>query len=197
MDIPELRQHFRRLRRQLGDTEQQHHATLISDRIDRMLAFKAGLRISAYLAFQGEISLSPWIERNQHRHRVFLPRLYETIEPRLRFAPLTDDTRWMKNRFGILEPRGHWGATLAAQRLDIMLVPLVAFDRQGNRLGMGGGYYDRSIGFRRQRRRWRRPLLIGVAHALQEHAGLPCQPWDAQLDCIITERETIVPGKVR
>jgi 5-formyltetrahydrofolate cyclo-ligase len=193
MDIPQLRQHFRRLRRELGHDEQQAHARLVSAQVERYLGFRSGLKISAYIAFQGEISLAPWIEGNRHRHCIHLPRLYEPIEPRLRFAPLKDDTRWMRNRFGIPEPEAHWGKTIAAQHLDIMLVPLVAFDRQGHRLGMGGGYYDRSMGFRGQRKHWRKPLLVGVAHSQQEHSALPQQPWDAALDVIITEREIIRP----
>ena len=75
--------------------------------------------------------------------------------------------------------------------MDVILLPLVAFDRKGYRLGMGGGYYDRSLAFRRSRQQWRRPRLIGVAHSCQQHPGLPQQHWDVPLDCIITESEII------
>jgi 5-formyltetrahydrofolate cyclo-ligase len=194
MQIAQIRQHYRRLRRELDADQQQSNAHRIAVLIDRFVGLRRDLRISAYLAFQGEISLKPWIDTNRQRQRIYLPKLYETTAPRLRFAPLNDDTRWARDRFGILEPRVHWGKTLAAHRLDMMLVPLVAFDRAGHRLGMGGGYYDRSIGFRRSRTKWTRPLLVGVAHSLQEHDGLPQMPWDAPLDAIITEREIIWPG---
>ena len=129
-------------------------------------------RIAAYLATGGEISLGPWISR-QRQHRIYLPKLYEPLEPRLRFAELTAATQWMQNRFSITEPAGHWGNTRHPRELDIILMPLVAFDGDGNRMGMGGGYYDRSLAFRRGRQSWRKPRLIGVAHSLQEHAALP------------------------
>jgi 5-formyltetrahydrofolate cyclo-ligase len=117
--------------------------------------------------------------------------LYEPIEPRLRFAPLTRSTSWKRNRFGITEPDMKWKDTLHARQLDVVLMPLVAFDRNGHRLGMGGGYYDRTLSFRRSRKHWLKPLLIGVAHSIQEHSGLPTNPWDIPVDAIITESDIL------
>jgi len=73
-------------------------------------------------------------------------------------------------------------------------MPLVAFDRQGYRLGMGGGYYDRSLAFRCSRRQWLKPTLVGVAHSCQEHPSLPHEYWDVPLAYIITEQEIITPS---
>ena len=98
--------------------------------------------------------------------------LYEPIEPRLRFARLDQSTRWKSNRFHIIEPDTPWKNTLHARQLDIVLLPLVAFDAQGNR-------------------------MIGVAHSCQQHPELPRQPWDVPLDAIITERDIIVTAKSR
>jgi len=77
--------------------------------------------------------------------------------------------------------------------LDIALVPLVAFDDYGRRLGMGGGYYDRTFAYLRHREHWRRPKLIGVAFEFQRVAELPAQPWDVPLDGIITEKGLLLP----
>ncbi len=192
MTPPELRKHYRRLRAALPIEQQRHNAIRLARLINAHLGIIKTRRIAAYLATNGEISLNTWIAGTS-RHRIYLPKLYEPIEPRLRFAALDGDTRWMKNRFNIIEPAAHWGQTLHARQLDVVLLPLVAFDRQGNRLGMGGGYYDRSVGFRRFRRNWTRPGLIGVAHGMQECTQLPVAPWDVPLDAIITEREIIIP----
>jgi 5-formyltetrahydrofolate cyclo-ligase len=190
MSIQTIRQQFRQTRRDLSPLEQTQHALLLQQNLQSFIGFKHALNIGAYIATQGEISLNPWIAHAKRQH-IFAPKLYEPLEPRLRFAALDANTRWERNRFNILEPAAHWGQTLHPRLLDIVLTPLVAFDRKGYRLGMGGGYYDRSLAFRCARKHWQRPLLVGVAHSCQQHPELPRQPWDVPLDIIITEREII------
>ena len=194
MNINTLRQQFRHIRRSLTPDQQTRHALLIKQNINTLLGFSTQLKIAAYSAVQGEISLSPWIADNLNQ-QIYLPKLYEIITPQLRFAALTEQTTWEKNRFNIVEPDVHWGDCLPARKLDIILVPLVAFDRTGCRVGMGGGYYDRSLAFRCSRKKWLKPRLIGVAHSCQEHTQLPRRSWDVPLDTIITENEIIIPSK--
>ena len=74
-----------------------------------------------------------------------------------------------------------------AWRLDLVLVPLVGFDPQGNRLGMGGGFYDRTFAYRGRRKHTSRPCLIGLAHECQRVEHLPCAGWDIPLDGVITD----------
>jgi len=95
---------------------------------------------------------------------------------------------WRDNRYGIAEylPRGV--RHVRARQLDALLMPLLGFDSQGWRIGMGGGYYDASLAHLKRRRHWRRPHLIGVAFSLQEVARAPNDPWDVPLDGILTER---------
>jgi 5-formyltetrahydrofolate cyclo-ligase len=103
---------------------------------------------------------------------------------RLQFLPLEPGDPMRPNRYGIDEPaagRAPW----PLWTLDLILMPLVAVDRQGNRLGMGGGYYDRSLAA--LSRGGRRPLLIGLAHQCQCTATLPDAHWDVPLDGVITE----------
>ena len=195
MNIRQIRQQYRQTRRQLSASTQTENATLLKNNINDLLGFTRHLKIAAYIAVHGEISLDPWISDNI-KHRIYLPKLYEAIAPKLRFAQLTGNTRWKKNRFNILEPDIRWGKSLHPRNLDIILVPLVAFDREGYRLGMGGGYYDRSLAFRCSRQKWLKPRLIGVAHSCQEHPHLPRQSWDVPLDMIITENEIITPSKL-
>lgn len=119
------------------------------------------------------------------RHRFYLPVLQRFPADTLRFAPWHPGLRMLRNRFGIPEPRGR--ALRMARHMDALLLPLTGFDAQGNRLGMGGGFYDRTLAGQRPRHR---PLLIGVAHACQEVAALPAQPWDVPLALVVTDRHT-------
>jgi 5-formyltetrahydrofolate cyclo-ligase len=118
------------------------------------------------------------------RKQLYLPVLRG---PRLWFMPFGSQTRLVSNRFGILEPDTPAGARCAPQALDIVLAPLVAFDDRGRRLGMGGGYYDRTFAYLLNRQHWRRPRLIGIAYDLQRVPALVARKWDVPLDGIATE----------
>ena len=93
------------------------------------------------------------------------------------------------NRFGIPEPSRRNRRLRLAWTLDLLLVPLVGFDTECHRLGMGGGYYDRTLSYLSHRDHWRRPRLIGLAHECQRVAALPVRPWDIPLDFVVTERQ--------
>lgn len=108
----------------------------------------------------------------------------------LRFAPWRPGDALVANRFGIPEPTPGPDARLHASDLSLVLLPLLGFARDGQRLGMGGGFYDRSLAFRRDRPA-PPPRLVGVAYALQEASGWDADPWDVRLDAIVTERERI------
>ena len=95
----------------------------------------------------------------------------------------------VENRFGIAEPKVALGKATLSWGLDVVLMPLVAFDLQGNRLGMGKGYYDRTLKYLRHRRHWCKPRLIGVAYEFQKVDKLPFQPWDVPLDGVVTEQQ--------
>ena len=92
-----------------------------------------------------------------------------------------------RNRFGIVEPVLQGRQQLPAARLDLVIVPLLGFDRRGGRLGMGGGYYDSHFGFRRDRWRHRKPLLLGLGFDAQRCDRLTLNPWDVSLDGVLTE----------
>jgi 5-formyltetrahydrofolate cyclo-ligase len=106
------------------------------------------------------------------------------------FVPLQCGAPLRRNAFGIEEPAGH--ARVALLTLDAVLVPLVAFDARGHRLGMGAGFYDRALRRRLDgRQTFRRPRLIGVAYAIQQAAAIERAPWDVALDLVVTERGVI------
>ena len=98
-----------------------------------------------------------------------------------------DDTL-TPNRFGILEPTLEGNRLIPARNLDLVLVPLVAFDRTGKRLGMGKGYYDQTFAFLKQENTRKMPHLIGLAYGFQEIADLPMDDWDIPLYGIATEQ---------
>ena len=103
------------------------------------------------------------------------------------FAPYEDGDPLAPNRFGIPEPARAGIKLVSARVLDLILTPLVAFDDQGHRLGMGSGFYDRTLSFLRHRRVWRKPRLLGVAHELQHLSALQAAPWDVPLDGVATD----------
>jgi 5-formyltetrahydrofolate cyclo-ligase len=152
--------------------------------------FRASRRIAMYWAGQGEADTQAAAQRAWSLHkRVFLPVLLGPFHNHLRFAPFTPKSVLQKNCFSIPEPRVPRAQLLPGISMDLVLVPLVGFDDQGMRLGMGGGYYDRSFAVRLLRRYWCKPRLIGVAYELQRVPRLDRQPWDVALDGVVTEQQ--------
>lgn len=151
------------------------------------------LRVAGYLAIKGEIDLAPsltWLRTNGHS--TFLPIIRSDQNGRLLFASLTDATTFKTGRYQIQEPLITESDLLTTTLLDLVLVPLVGFDRSGNRLGMGGGYYDRTFSYKLESNSSDNtkslPLLIGVAHDFQCLDQVPAESWDVPLDAVITDR---------
>ena len=165
----------------------------------RLHVFRPGRRVAAYLAMPGEVGLAGAIaEALESGTEIYVPRLASRRRGRMRFVRLRPDCPLRPNAaaFGILEPAASSGEWLPPRCLDVILVPLVGFDREGNRLGMGAGYYDRALRRRRDRdRAWRRPRLVGIAFSCQETARIDPSPWDVALDLVVTDRETIIPRR--
>jgi 5-formyltetrahydrofolate cyclo-ligase len=183
-----LRQQMRAARRALDQSEQTHHAKSLANQICRNRVFVNSNHLACYLANDGEIDPQWIIERAwQINKHVYLPVL-SPLGHRLYFAPYQPDSRLCANRFGIPEPDCHPRDWRSAQQLDLILLPLVAFDDTGNRLGMGGGFYDRSLAYRQSRKHWLKPRLFGLAHELQKTGQLDTRSWDIPLDGIATEK---------
>ncbi len=169
--------------------EQAAHSLAFLDRIDSLGLLLRSRRIGAYLAADGELDLGPLVERlHQRGIEPLLPVLRRYPEGKLWFIPHPSGGRLIANRFGIPEPEYRHRHACLPWVLDTLLLPLVAFDHHCNRMGMGGGFYDRSLAYLRNRICWRRPRLIGVAHECQRVNELPMRPWDVPLDMVITEQ---------
>jgi 5-formyltetrahydrofolate cyclo-ligase len=190
------RRSLRARRRALDARERESAEAAIRNRLMKLGLLAPGRAVAVYLAMPGEVNLDRVIADGRRlRTRLFAPQITSWRRRRMRFVPLGDHLRPSSASFrGLLEPAAG-GPVMGLRQLDAMLVPMVGFDRRGNRLGMGAGFYDRALQARLQRdRRWRRPLLVGVAFACQEVAQLEPSSWDVPMDLIVTEREIIRPG---
>lgn len=123
------------------------------------------------------------------RKKCFLPVTANRIAQPLKFAQLDGRHDITLNRYGIIEP--HSRRLMNVRWLQVLVMPLVGFDDQGHRLGMGGGYYDATLAYLRRRKIWRKPLLIGLAYECQRAEAIPFEPWDIRLDAVLTEKGLI------
>jgi len=147
--------------------------------------------VAGYLCNDGEPDLGPVFQRLfTLGKQTYLPVVTGTARP-LAFYPYRPDSPLRPNRYGILEPVGTPGDARSARSIDLVLVPLVAFDATGNRLGMGGGFYDRTFAYLHTGMAWRRPCLVGVAYQCQRYRQLPTEAWDIPLQAIVTEAGTM------
>ncbi|QPM90974.1 5-formyltetrahydrofolate cyclo-ligase [Pseudooceanicola algae] len=150
--------------------------------LSSVLAGYRGVPLAGYIPIRTEIPPLPAMEESAAHGPVGVPIIEAAGKP-LRFALWEPDCAMQTGPFGASIP-----ATLDWMEPEILIVPLVAFDRAGNRLGYGGGFYDRTL----EALRARRPVLaIGYAYAAQEAADLPLEPTDQRLDLIVTEAEVI------
>ncbi|MEL0638211.1 5-formyltetrahydrofolate cyclo-ligase [Marinomonas sp. TI.3.20] len=182
-----LRRQLRQARRHLSNEAQALAAEqLIAQFVTSPLSdtLSQGTRIALYLSNDGEISPDSLCQYFwQHNIAVYLPVLDDNA---LKFARYTADSAWTENRFGIKEPID--SDPIDGLELDAVFLPLVGFDVEGGRLGMGGGFYDRTF---EHKQAHSTPVLIGLAHDCQEVAKLPVESWDVPLDIILTPSSLI------
>lgn len=183
----ELRRQMRRRRRALSPGQRRRAARQLAARLRRTRPYRRSRDVAVYSSADGEPDLTPLIHAAwRDGKRVHLPVLNRTPAQGLRFRRFGPGTRLRNNRFGIAEPTA--SPAVPVRHLDLVLAPLVAFDGAGRRLGMGGGYYDRTFSFLHHRRRWQHPRLIGIAYGFQQVDVLPGEPWDVPLWGVATEQ---------
>jgi 5-formyltetrahydrofolate cyclo-ligase len=180
-----LRASLNAQRRGVPAAERAAASLLVARNADRALHLKAHWRVAAYAALPWELDAGPLIALAARRGcRIYLPRIDRRRASRaMRFVEMHGAQR--RNRLGIEEPAA--GAFLAARWLDVVFLPVVGFDRRGLRLGSGGGFYDRAFEYRRWRRLWHAPRLVGLAYAFQQVEGLTAAAHDVLLDAVVTE----------
>lgn len=184
-----LRKEKRCQRRLLTFKQQMLAAQAVERRLTQSAVFRNASRIGCYLAHDGELDLSLVMSRIfSMKKYCYLPVLDRLGSKRLWFAPLHSQTNLQMNRFDIPEPSVSPRKYIRASALDLMLLPLVAFDLEGNRLGMGGGFYDVTLNYLQRRQHWYKPHLYGVAHEFQRVEQLTCAHWDIPLQGIVTDQ---------
>lgn len=185
-----LRRRLRERRSALSASERIAAAQALVASLEQLPQFLTGRRVAGYWAVDGELPLMALTPGLRARGQAwYLPVI--AADRQLRFAPWQPGAALATNRHGIPEPVCATTGLLAPDQLDVVLLPLLGFDREGHRLGFGGGYYDRSFAFLGGRSGIGRPALVGVGYALQEVPALAPQPWDVGLDYVATERELI------
>ena len=186
MPINVLRSSLRKTRANLSASQREEAAEQCAQLARTLPALQHTRCIAAYIAHRGEMSCEPIIDWVLERGvDVLLPVV---VGRRMRFAPFDPGEALVPNRWGILEPEWRPARWVSARRPNVVLLPLVAFDSGGNRLGQGGGYYDRAFAFHNAAKNWRRPLLVGLAYDFQRVGKLDAKPTDVPLDAVITER---------
>ena len=184
-----LRKVLRAKRRALRARDYRLWSSLAASAIARLAAFKSGARIAMYLPVRGETDTAALIASARRRGiRIFVPVVTDLRHRRVRFHPLTGKTR--PGTYGIRVPENfsrRRGEAVGPRWFNLVVVPLVGIDHKGHRLGMGGGFYDRAFAFRRLRRRWRGPHLVGLAFECQKVESISRDLWDLKLDAVATE----------
>lgn len=184
--VAQLRQTLRQQRRQLSPHQRQVSAQSLCQHLLSCPIFQRARHIGSYLAQQGEQDPAGLMQQAIDK-QWYLPIVQEHPRRQLYFAPYQPGDLLQPNQYRIPEPvipRPQW---VEPQALDCLLVPLVAFDEGGHRLGMGGGYYDRTLAYQRQQP-LAPPYLIGIAHRFQLVDSLPHNEWDIPLHAIATEQ---------
>lgn len=182
----EIRKKVREARRNLTLSFQQQAEENLTINFSQHVNPPKKAKIGLYLSNDGELKTTKLIQKlRQENHLVYLPIIHPFNGASLLFQQYEENSPMTTNRYAILEPKLNCSQICPLPELDILLMPLVAFDEQGNRLGMGGGYYDRTLAKHYAEQR-EKPKLIGLAHDCQKVESLPIEAWDVPLQQILT-----------
>ena len=185
-----IRQEVRTKRRQLNAEQQQEQANLLCKTLIAQIDLEYVKHIAIYLANDGELNTKPFINWCwKNKISVYLPVIHPFSKGHLLFLEYAKTSVMIKNKYGISEPKLDVRTIVAVNDIDIIFAPLVAFDQTGNRLGMGGGFYDRTLAvwyLEYQQNKQTKPMPIGLAHNCQKVKAIPIENWDIPLPKIIT-----------
>jgi 5-formyltetrahydrofolate cyclo-ligase len=190
MTLRELRKQLRAGRRAIPDAKRRVYDRSIRASLRQLGVWQRGRRVAAFLGMPDEVDLRPCFDPAWQRGvRLYVPHIVSHRDGTMVLVPLEPGAPLRGNMFGIAEPLHGSRGRIPIRWLDTILVPLVGFDRQGHRLGMGAGFYDRALRPRLDRTQsFRRPRLIGIAYSIQQVDRLEPASWDVALDLVVTER---------
>ena len=178
-ELPSLRRSLRRQRRALSTRQRQQVGTAAARRLRRQPVFQQAQHVGMYLDDFGEVPTQAMIQLCfQHGKTVYLPQV-RRFDQHLLFVRISQrqyqNRRFARHRLGMLEPRQTRGHSV--KKLQLLIMPWLGFDGTGTRLGMGGGYYDRTLAYCPAR-----PFRVGLAYDFQRVKRLQRQVWDQPLD---------------
>ena len=192
---PQLRRMLRKARRALTPCQQRQAARGLYKQLAQQPLFRRARHISLYLPTDGEIDPRLLLRAAQRRGKAtYLPVLSAWPRTKMVFQRIRPGEKLKPNRFRILEPRHNLARQRKVWALDLVLLPLVGFDDVGGRLGMGGGFYDRSLAYLARRNDWRKPTLLGLAHECQKVERLAQASWDVPLQGTVTDKAWYYSG---
>ena len=185
-DHQALRQAIRARRQAIPAATARKYAAQLANNARNHPLLLNSRHIAGFLAADGEMDPLPLMQQLWSLgKKLYVPVLTPFERNRLWFARFEPGDELVFNRYGIPEPvRRH---LIKPSALDLVLTPLVAFDTRGHRIGMGGGFYDRSFAFLQRRSHWMKPRLLGIAYELQRQQAIEANSWDIPLDAIVTE----------
>ncbi|WP_417661113.1 5-formyltetrahydrofolate cyclo-ligase [Pseudomonas sp.] len=186
----QLRRTLRQTRRALSPAEQRRAAQGLYRQLAQHPVFRRAKHIALYLPNDGEIDPRLLLRAAQKRGKAtYLPVLNAWPRSKMVFQRIRPAEKLRRNRFGISEPRANSAQQRKVWALDLILLPLVGFDSEGGRLGMGGGFYDRSLAYRARRKNCHKPTLLGLAHECQQVEKLAMASWDVPLNATVTDQQ--------
>ena len=203
----DIRQLIRNKRQLLDQNTQRQQANLLAERLKAHPKIADAKSIAIYLSNDGELNTQKFIHDCWQRNiKTYLPVIHPFSKGHLLFLHYDRHTLMKKNKYGIAEPQLNVQHVLPVTEIDIIFTPLVAFDNTGARLGMGGGYYDRTLASwsnkksnqqpnKKSEQKFsqndvsKKPYPIGLAHDFQQVEKLPTEPWDIPIPEIITPNE--------
>lgn len=192
---PQLRHLLRQARRALTPAQQREAARGLYRQLAQHPLFRRARHIALYLPNDGEIDPRLLLRAAQRRGKAtYLPVLSPWPQTKMVFQRIRPGEKLRPNRFRILEPRMNIARQRKVWTLDLVLLPLVGFDDAGGRLGMGGGFYDRSLAYLARRKQWRKPTLLGLAHECQKVERLAQASWDVPLQGTVSDRHWYIAG---
>lgn len=178
-----LRRRILQKRRNLSPEFIQQASLDVAHKVIALPEYRNAESIATYFAFDNEIDPSLITETSLEAGKnILLPVLTEVKT--LYFAPFSPKVELIKNRYGISEPVYNKEDLLSVTQLDLVLIPLTVFDQHCNRMGMGEGYYDRTLALTTGEG----PVKIGLAYEMQRTDALTARPWDVAMDKIVTEQ---------
>ncbi|MCW8908388.1 MAG: 5-formyltetrahydrofolate cyclo-ligase [Sedimenticola sp.] len=184
----DIRRRIRNIRRGLPAQARRFKSRSAAGHFITSIRLLRHQRIALYIAADGELDPAPLLKRLQALNKtLYLPVLRKGRQRALWFSEYRPDDNLQRNRFGIAEPDIRHRKPVPPWGLDLIIMPLVAFNGSGIRVGMGGGYYDRTLAYQRRHPLWRKPELVGYGYDFQQQQDLKQQAWDVPLHGIVTE----------